>query len=64
MDKKSIMLKKMWNEHHRNEKIFRFMFKREIIYSTKKVLNIKLQKLEERKTEYFSYLIKTKNDGE
>lgn len=58
------MLKKMWNEHHRNEKIFRFMFKREIIYSTKKVLNIKLQKLEERKTEYFSYLIKTKNDGE
>ena len=30
----------------------------------KKVLDIKLQELEERKKEYFSYLIKTKNDGE
>ena len=30
----------------------------------KKVLDIKLQELEERKKEYFSYLIKTENDGE
>lgn len=30
----------------------------------KKVLDIKLQELEERKKEYFSYLIKAENDGE
>ena len=30
----------------------------------KKVLDIKLQELEERKKEYFSYLIKIENDGE